>query len=97
MILLGTSGKIWVRKATPVQWQCCHQPAAHEGEAVSGPSDPVESYLADAGVPDDQRGDNDNWDADPWPNLLEFVYDLNLPRLQWFQADDGLDSRRRIP
>ena len=40
-------------------------------------SDPVDTFLADAGVPANLRGPNDDPDSDGLDNLLEYALDLN--------------------
>jgi hypothetical protein len=48
-----------------------------KGEAEVSSPDPLESFLADAGVPVDQRGLSDDWDGDSIPNIIELLYALD--------------------
>jgi hypothetical protein len=48
-----------------------------KGEAEVSSPNPLESFLADAGVPVDQRGLSDDWDGDSIPNVIELLYALD--------------------
>ena len=54
-----------------------------QGESSTGNEDPFEAFLDAAGIPEGQRGPNDDPDGDRRSNLLEFLQSTNPALQDW--------------
>jgi uncharacterized delta-60 repeat protein len=73
-VAVTESGKIWVGgDFTTYNGQPTVYLTLLQGDAQS--SSPLETFLADAGVPEGQRGPDDDPDQDGIANIVEWIYD----------------------